>query len=407
MSAKASYFKIGLFVMISTGLIIVAVIGLGAAALFKDYTYVVTYLDESVQGLSVGSPVKLRGVDIGRVHEIRLARDKYNIAPAGERGTGVGFGPYQKYGTLVVVTLAINDPRLIELDLAQAQGVASQLGQDGWRIRLTSSGLTSPPYLELVPGSMAEDAVDISSGLPWQEQHESQIYIPAARSQMLELTSSVENIVRDLDAADFARLTNSLTTMVENELTPAIRNFNDGVMQLPELMEKLDNVAGNVDRMSLSLQETIDNRLPPILDNVQASTDQMPDLMQRVARATDSVDALATDLRDLSQSDIRPALEQLREFVASMQKLSVEQITPTVSRLNTASADLPLAVDQFNASLRRMNLMLADGQASVGTVMENLKRVSDDLRRVSEHASRYPSHALFGDPPPRSLGRDK
>ncbi|MGE0432374.1 MAG: MlaD family protein [Planctomycetota bacterium] len=407
MSAKASYFKIGLFVVASATVLLFAIVVLGAAALFKTYTYVVTYLDESVQGLSVGSPVKLRGVDIGRVHEIRLARDKYNFQPAGERGVGVGFEAYQRYGTLVVVTIALEDPRLIDLDLAQAQGVVSELGQHGWRLRLTSSGLTSPPYLELVPGAIGDDAVDISAGLPWQEAHDKQLYLPSSRSQMTELTSSIENIVRNLDQADFSRLTGSLTSFVENELSPAVHNLNDGVMQLPDLMAKLDNVAGNIDRMTLSLQQLIDEKLPTILDQVEHTTDQMPALVERVTSAAESADRLARDLGQLTQGEIQPAMQQLRELVASIQKMSDEQLTPTISHLNDASNELPASVDQFNSGLRRLNMVLADGQSSMSVVLENLQRVSDDLRKVSEQASRYPSHTLFGDPPPRSLGRQK
>ena len=55
-----------------------------------------TYFNESVQGLEIGAPVRLRGVRMGRVESIRLAREEYNIAFNPE----VGLLPYK--GVVVV-----------------------------------------------------------------------------------------------------------------------------------------------------------------------------------------------------------------------------------------------------------------------------------------------------------------
>ena len=62
MSAKANYFKIGIFVISATIITIIAIVFLGAGAIFKKKLMVETFIDGSVQGLDVGSPLKLRGV---------------------------------------------------------------------------------------------------------------------------------------------------------------------------------------------------------------------------------------------------------------------------------------------------------------------------------------------------------
>ncbi len=71
--AKASPRSIGLFVIGAIVLILGAIAVLGSGNLFKTTYRFVSYFDGSVAGLDPGAPVKLRGVRIGQVREIRLA----------------------------------------------------------------------------------------------------------------------------------------------------------------------------------------------------------------------------------------------------------------------------------------------------------------------------------------------
>ena len=50
-------------------------LALGAGNVFKRTVTIETYFDESVQGLDVGSAVKYRGVQIGRVTRIGFTCD--------------------------------------------------------------------------------------------------------------------------------------------------------------------------------------------------------------------------------------------------------------------------------------------------------------------------------------------
>ncbi|MGH7783151.1 MAG: MlaD family protein, partial [Candidatus Binatia bacterium] len=74
---KLRYFKIGLFVIGATVIGILGVVALGVGTVFKTKNLVETYIEESVQGLDVGSPVKFRGVLVGKVDRITLASVEY------------------------------------------------------------------------------------------------------------------------------------------------------------------------------------------------------------------------------------------------------------------------------------------------------------------------------------------
>ena len=62
MSAKANHFKLGLFVLGGAGAVLMALLLLGLGSRFRKPLMVETYLDQSVQGLEIGSKVNFRGV---------------------------------------------------------------------------------------------------------------------------------------------------------------------------------------------------------------------------------------------------------------------------------------------------------------------------------------------------------
>lgn len=75
MREKASPFLIGLFIVIGVSIVVVTIIYLGASRYFEKGRIYACYFDESVQGLSMDSKVKYRGVDIGSVRDIKIVSD--------------------------------------------------------------------------------------------------------------------------------------------------------------------------------------------------------------------------------------------------------------------------------------------------------------------------------------------
>ena len=65
--------KVGLFMVIATVLAVAGVLVLGGRSLFSDRVAAYTILNENVVGLSVGSPVRMRGVEIGQVTRLSFA----------------------------------------------------------------------------------------------------------------------------------------------------------------------------------------------------------------------------------------------------------------------------------------------------------------------------------------------
>jgi paraquat-inducible protein B len=77
--SPANYWKLGLFVVIGGGLVAIVLAVLGARSLHHDTIPFVTYFDEPVQGLTLGSPTTFRGVPLGIVSGIHVAPDHRHV----------------------------------------------------------------------------------------------------------------------------------------------------------------------------------------------------------------------------------------------------------------------------------------------------------------------------------------
>jgi paraquat-inducible protein B len=75
-----------LFVLVGFGVALAALLLLGARSWGKKTVEVVSYFDESVQGLELGTSVKFRGVTVGRVSGIDIARDLRHVQVTSELG---------------------------------------------------------------------------------------------------------------------------------------------------------------------------------------------------------------------------------------------------------------------------------------------------------------------------------
>jgi phospholipid/cholesterol/gamma-HCH transport system substrate-binding protein len=75
MATLKTKFSVGLFLICGLVVLVIGIIWLGMSNYLEKGRLYVAYFDESVQGLDVDSPVKYRGVHIGRVHSIKVAPD--------------------------------------------------------------------------------------------------------------------------------------------------------------------------------------------------------------------------------------------------------------------------------------------------------------------------------------------
>ena len=78
-TTATNHWKLGLFVLLAVGTMLGALFWLGARRFRRESFPAISYFDESVQGLDVGSPVKFRGVTVGTVSDITIAPDHRHV----------------------------------------------------------------------------------------------------------------------------------------------------------------------------------------------------------------------------------------------------------------------------------------------------------------------------------------
>lgn len=119
MASARVHFSVGLFMTAGLALATVAVIWLGMSSFLDKGELFVTYFDESVQGLNVDSPVKYRGVPVGRVKQIRIAPDYHLIEVLiAIENKNVGSGDKFTDSVASIANVGITGAMFVEIDKA-------------------------------------------------------------------------------------------------------------------------------------------------------------------------------------------------------------------------------------------------------------------------------------------------
>ncbi|HTO52801.1 MAG TPA: MlaD family protein [Myxococcota bacterium] len=282
--SPTNYYKLGAFVLAGMVLTFALLIWLGAADWNRASRRIVTYFDESVQGLEAGSPIKFRGVTVGTVSAISIAPDLRHVR---------------------VVSLVYEDI-LRKLGLSESQGNGLQQAISGdrqLRIQLVSPGLTGvkflsidffdsrrfpeeklpfdpgPDYLASTPStlkSIEEAAVDVGMQLPMLTMR--------ASDTLLRLANSVEDI--------------------ENVVKPLLAD-NGAVVRL---LAQYERTGAQLERSAAALETEVKNA------KLGSTTASVRDAAAAVATFSGEISTTAEDARD--------SLNALNETLDSVRSLS-------------------------------------------------------------------------------------
>ena len=342
-----SYFKIGLFVISATVIGVIGVVVLGVGTLLQKKVIIETYIDESVQGLDVGSPVKFRGVLVGKVEQITLTSAEYSTR--------------RRY---VLVRAGLTSTMFQDaLPDASGPGFAAEISK-GLRVRLAAQGLTGTAYLEvdyLDPARHPPLAID------WEPIYP---YVPSGQSRITQLAEAVERILSNIEEINLQKLSQG----IEKSLST--------LMKVAE--------GANLEKIG---RETY-----ILLTEMRETNRQVKDLVgSDLKNAVQDTAAAAGTARQILERVDKP----LTQLVAELPKTS-EGINRLVQHLDLVAADLPETGVQLRQTLVRLNRLLAGQQRDIEKTVQNLRAVSENIKEITDNSRKYPSQVLFGAPPPPS-----
>lgn len=310
---------------------------------------VVTWFDESVQGLSQGSEVKFRGMKVGDVVAIRIASDRNHLE--------VKCSVFEDF---------LDSMQVHRVPVERRSGQA-QLIND-MRSQLSASGLTGLKVIEFDVATPEEvkSAVGPPSGVELARDVE--FCLLSKPSTLLSVERAVTNA---LDAV----------TVYGGDVGGVVHGLNDFLKTINQA--EIPTVAA---RLLADLSREI-NEL-----DTRGLTTSAQELFHELREAVEKTSAVVAAL-DKEDGDVRRALIQWRETLMTAQKaIEAAQLPETTLAIRDGAAHVSSAADSV--------ALAADKIAAVGDdltfAVRSIRSTSEDLRRLINLLEHEPSALIRG-----------
>jgi len=279
MSQKTNYFKLGIFIIVTVLIILVGIFFLGARQMFQQEWEFETYFDQSVQGLEVGSPVKMKGVTMGSIQKICFVYEEYD--------TDLSY---------VYVLFSCHPETLgarkTDQTPEQLRETVKQLAAQGMRLSLDVQGITGTAILDAQfydPDKYEALKIDWNPKYP---------YVPSISGALARMGKTLEKTLDNLSQIDFAamgeKVDQSLTSVskmltdeieplvseLREEIIPALSNIRKASETTPEIMARVNIIQEGITDW---IREQKGN-LAEVVDNLQAISDNLRQLTENARR---------------------------------------------------------------------------------------------------------------------------
>jgi paraquat-inducible protein B len=317
MKTKINPALVGVFVLGALALGIAALLTFGGVNFFSKPQRFVVYFDESIHGLDLGSPVKLRGVRVGRVVDLNVRYD-------GKTNSSV---------VAVVCEFSRNmmlDEKGAQLDASDRAQLQTMVDQ-GLRAQLGVLGLaTGLLFVELdfvnpeeYPATVSVPQVDVRY-----------VPVPAMPSVIAEAQASVTEILANLKRVDFPGLTRDLRALLVDtrkqintiDLTAVTAEWTKAgkavttLTESPEIKQTFANLNTAIDSLKLTMAG-IDKQVGPAGEQLAAVLEQAKTTLKTFESAAANARNFISAQSGLGE-EATLALMQLSEAAMSVQRLT-------------------------------------------------------------------------------------
>lgn len=290
------YVKLGGFAVAGAAAAAIALSAVGYRSLTEPHQDYTVYFSESVQGLSLGSAVKYRGVVVGNVARVAVAED----------------------GRHVRVDAELFDEAVARVHLGNEAKGANRLCA-----QLTPVGLTGTKIVQLDVFATSE-CLDPEE-LPFSPAPHT---IPTTRSTLEDVEVAVRKLAKATprmaeDLSELVRRVNRLVGDVETDGDPA--TVASTMAQLQRTLSTIDEVLGDMDTRGMSRQVGATLRqvrqTTETIDELVSRLDRQRGLVTRMERASSAVGDLALGF-DRSSGDVETTLRDISEAARAVRRLA-------------------------------------------------------------------------------------
>ncbi len=304
MNSNAHYFRIGLFVLIVLILLTAGLLLVSSDVFRGDRFLVETYIDESVQGLGVGTALLHRGVSIGRIEKVTFVPRVYPM--------DIKSPDYDKFSRYVMLVMSVDKKHFSDMGSEQAQieSMIRQQVNNGLRLKLSYQGITGIAYLE---ADYLDPVRNPQLSVPWKPQN---IFIPSTKSLITSFTQAVDKVFQRLEDIDFPAIFTQLDTTLKRVQT---------AVEEAKMVELRQSATEMMDQLRQTLRE-VETTLKPsdpntpaanIADTVAQLDRNLRQVENLVSTHQDDVDKILSDFKTIS-SNLKQLSEQLKTDPAQL-----------------------------------------------------------------------------------------
>jgi paraquat-inducible protein B len=305
MGRKANPTLIGAFVVGAIALAVIGVLVFGSGQMFKRTVKFVCFFTGEVDGLSVGAPVKFKGVEIGSVVDIRL-----------HIGEQPEVGPLQiQRGIRIPVIIELDEGKLIGLSAAATFSNPARFKQAidlGLRAQLNAQSLVTGllfVQLDFRPETPADFVLPAGSEYP---------EIPTVPTTLQQVRSVAERLISRLDKLDVEAFVRSATEAVDG-VTRIVNapSLKATINSLPETVANVSGAAATV----RDLAAHVDSQTGPLLGDLKTTARRASEAFDQMRSTLQSVQAFIDPASPLA-SQVTPALQELTGAARSVRLLA-------------------------------------------------------------------------------------
>jgi ABC-type transporter Mla subunit MlaD len=304
MATGTNHWKLGLFVLAGIAVALASLVALGARNWNQASVSYKSYFDESVQGLELGSPVKFRGVTIGRVSAIDIAPDQRHVEVTSEL----------TLAQLGRLNLGTNDERALTIH-PDLRAQLAQTGITGVKFVLIDyfDGAATP----LLALPFAPDENHIPSAASTLKNLESSVVktadrFPEIAEDLSETMSKLNGLMDDVEREQVpSRATDTLmqTSLAVQELRAQLRALDAGMLAsaAQKTLGSFDATLGRVNRLLDRVERE---------DGVLASAERAMASLDEVARGGHAIGPEV----EATLRDVRSAARSIRRFADTLER---------------------------------------------------------------------------------------
>ena len=276
MKTKAQKIRLGIFIMISSVLLLILVGFFTARRLFeRTDVYYVAYRDVSVSGLETGSPVKYLGINVGSITDIYIDPDDINqiiVRLSLKQGT-----PIKEDATADIIAMGITGLKTIEIRGGSPE--ADFLEEEMFIQQGTSLVEDISGRAEVIAFKVEE----VLNNLLEFTKQENLENISGAVDQVSVLAENANKsfaMVNDIIVENREDLRGSIqrTTTITEQLDSTSGQLHSAIAQFNQIMqgEAIEDVLGNMRDISVTLREA---NLMELIENLAATAAQTQALL--------------------------------------------------------------------------------------------------------------------------------